>query len=207
LLSALPQSLFGARAKLARLHHASIYFSSFHRHYNPMFDCDRGVLRNRIGFGDVRDLTQLVRRKFNGLDELARLSRAGRGSLGAFIKDRNSGTILLQQSMRRQTPARTIGSKLTAMARDDRAISVSGIRRRAFGTRPCDRKRRRGQRADACTAEVGGSNPRAPVDLVFPRSCPGCGDVAADGASRSRSTLPTAPWRASGFRRPLAVLR
>ena len=63
---------------------------------------------------------------FKALEELARLCRPRRGSLGAFIEDKNSGTILLQQALRRQMPAHVIDSKLTAMGKDERAISVSG---------------------------------------------------------------------------------
>ena len=63
---------------------------------------------------------------FARLEELARLCGARRGSLGAFIEDKNSGTILLRQAWRRQMPARAIDSKLTAMGKDERAISVSG---------------------------------------------------------------------------------
>jgi hypothetical protein len=63
---------------------------------------------------------------FARLEELARLCRARGGSIGAFIEDKNSGTILLQQALRRQMPARAIDSKLTAMGKDERAISVSG---------------------------------------------------------------------------------
>ncbi len=63
---------------------------------------------------------------FARLEELARLCGARRGSLGAFIEDKNSGTILLRQAWRRQMPARAINSKLTAMGKDERAISVSG---------------------------------------------------------------------------------
>jgi hypothetical protein len=63
---------------------------------------------------------------FARLEELARLCRARSGSIGAFIEDKNSGTILLQQALRRQMPARAIDSKLTAMGKDERAISVSG---------------------------------------------------------------------------------
>jgi hypothetical protein len=63
---------------------------------------------------------------FARLEELARLCRARRGSIGAFIEDKNSGTILLQQALRRQMPAQAIDSKLTAMGKDERAISVSG---------------------------------------------------------------------------------
>jgi hypothetical protein len=63
---------------------------------------------------------------FACLEEFARLCRARGGSIGAFIEDKNSGTILLQQALRRQMPARAIDSKLTAMGKDERAISVSG---------------------------------------------------------------------------------
>jgi hypothetical protein len=63
---------------------------------------------------------------FARLEELAQLCRARRGSIGAFIEDKNSGTILLQQALRRQMPAHPIDSKLTAMGKDERAISVSG---------------------------------------------------------------------------------
>ena len=63
---------------------------------------------------------------FARLEEFARLCHARRGSIGAFIEDKNSGTILLQQALRRQMPAQAIDSKLTAMGKDERAISVSG---------------------------------------------------------------------------------
>jgi hypothetical protein len=63
---------------------------------------------------------------FARLEEFARLCGARRGSLGAFIEDKNSGTILLQQARRRHMPALAIESKLTAMGKDERAISVSG---------------------------------------------------------------------------------
>jgi hypothetical protein len=63
---------------------------------------------------------------FDRLNELARLCGARGGSLGAFIEDKNSGTILLQQALRRGMPAWAIDSKLTAMGKDERAISVSG---------------------------------------------------------------------------------
>ena len=63
---------------------------------------------------------------FARLEELARLCSARHGSIGAFIEDKNSGTILLQQALRRQMPARAIDLKLTALGKDERAISVSG---------------------------------------------------------------------------------
>ena len=63
---------------------------------------------------------------FRRLEDLARHCRARNGSLGSFIEDKNSGTILLQQARRRGMPAQPIESKLTAMGKDERAISVSG---------------------------------------------------------------------------------
>jgi hypothetical protein len=63
---------------------------------------------------------------FHRLEEFARLCRARNGSFGAFIEDKSSGTILLQQARRRSMSAHPIDSKLTAMGKDERAISVSG---------------------------------------------------------------------------------
>lgn len=60
------------------------------------------------------------------LEELATICGARRGSFGAFIEDKNSGTILLQQALRREILAHAIDSKLTALGKDERAISVSG---------------------------------------------------------------------------------
>jgi hypothetical protein len=63
---------------------------------------------------------------FERLEELSRLCGARSGSVGVWIEDKNSGTILLQQAVRRQWPATAIDSKLTAMGKDERALSVSG---------------------------------------------------------------------------------
>jgi hypothetical protein len=63
---------------------------------------------------------------FQRLEELAQICGARYGSVGAFIEDKNSGTILLQQAARKGWPAHAIESKLTAMGKDERAISVSG---------------------------------------------------------------------------------
>jgi hypothetical protein len=60
------------------------------------------------------------------LEELAKACRARSGSLGAFIEDKASGTILLQQAKRRGWKAHPIESKLTALGKDARCISVSG---------------------------------------------------------------------------------
>jgi hypothetical protein len=63
---------------------------------------------------------------FKRLEELSRLCHARRGSFGAWIEDKNSGTILFQQARRRNLPIRVIESKLTALGKDERAFSVSG---------------------------------------------------------------------------------
>jgi hypothetical protein len=60
------------------------------------------------------------------LEELAKQCRARHGSLGAFIEDKVSGTILLQQARRHGWKATPIDSKLTDLGKDARAISVSG---------------------------------------------------------------------------------
>jgi hypothetical protein len=63
---------------------------------------------------------------FQRLEDLSRMCGARAGSAGALIEDKNSGTILLQQALRRGMQALPIDSKLTAMGKDERAINVSG---------------------------------------------------------------------------------
>jgi hypothetical protein len=63
---------------------------------------------------------------FERLEQLAVQTGARMGSLGAFIEDKNSGTVLLQHAARRGWPAQPIESKLTAAGKDERAISVMG---------------------------------------------------------------------------------
>lgn len=60
------------------------------------------------------------------LEALARSCRAHRGTLGAWVEDKGSGTILLQQAARRGLKAQAIDSKLTAVGKDARAINISG---------------------------------------------------------------------------------
>jgi phage terminase large subunit-like protein len=63
---------------------------------------------------------------YKRLEELAAATGARAGSLGAFIEDKASGTILLQQAKRRNWRATAIDSKLTSLGKDERAINVSG---------------------------------------------------------------------------------
>ena len=63
---------------------------------------------------------------YQNLEMYAAMYGARVGSVGAWIEDKASGTILLQQAHRREWPAIAIDSLLTAMGKDERAISVSG---------------------------------------------------------------------------------
>jgi hypothetical protein len=58
-------------------------------------------------------------------EQLARQCGACRGSSGAWIEDKATGTVLIQQAINRGHPARAIESKLTAMGKDERAIAAS----------------------------------------------------------------------------------
>jgi hypothetical protein len=59
------------------------------------------------------------------LNAFAATCRAARGSIGAFIEDKASGMILIQQAAKRGIPSHAIDSKLTSLGKDERAISVS----------------------------------------------------------------------------------
>lgn len=63
---------------------------------------------------------------FQNLGNMARECGARSGSIGAFIEDKASGTILLQQAQRRNWRAHAIDSKLTSVGKDERGISTSG---------------------------------------------------------------------------------
>jgi Terminase large subunit, T4likevirus-type, N-terminal len=59
-------------------------------------------------------------------EALAERYKARAGFIGAWIEDKASGIILIQQARRRNLNVRPIDSKLTALGKDERAISVSG---------------------------------------------------------------------------------
>lgn len=63
---------------------------------------------------------------FEKLEGFAQTCKARAGSLGVWIEDKASGTILLQQAMRRRWKAHAINSKLTALGKSERAIDISG---------------------------------------------------------------------------------
>ncbi|MHB2029864.1 MAG: hypothetical protein ACYCPT_13780, partial [Acidimicrobiales bacterium] len=58
-------------------------------------------------------------------EELARQCGARKGSAGALIEDKATGTVLLQQAKNKGWPAYAIDSKLTAMGKEERAIAAS----------------------------------------------------------------------------------
>lgn len=63
---------------------------------------------------------------FERLEQLAAQCGARRGSIGVWVEDKASGMILNQQAARRGWPVEAIDSKLTALGKDERAVSVSG---------------------------------------------------------------------------------
>ncbi len=74
--------------------------------------------------GDL--LTSWLPTVFQNLEAYAKQCRSRTGSLGAMIEDKSSGMVLLQHAARRGWPAHAIESELTAVGKDERAISVSG---------------------------------------------------------------------------------
>jgi hypothetical protein len=62
---------------------------------------------------------------FQNLEALAKQCRARSGSVGVWIEDKASGSILLQQARNRGWNANVIESTLTAAGKDERAISIS----------------------------------------------------------------------------------
>jgi len=63
---------------------------------------------------------------FQRLEDLAKITGARHGNVGAFIEDAAAGSILIQQGRNRNWPTHAIDSILTSLGKDERAISVSG---------------------------------------------------------------------------------
>jgi hypothetical protein len=63
---------------------------------------------------------------YQRLETFAQQYQARNGSLGAFIEDRGSGTILLQQAYRRNWLAKALPEAMVAAGKAGRAVSVSG---------------------------------------------------------------------------------
>jgi hypothetical protein len=60
------------------------------------------------------------------LDGFAKQYSARAGTLGVYIEDKGSGTVLVQQARGRAWKAHAIDTALTSMGKDERALSVSG---------------------------------------------------------------------------------
>lgn len=63
---------------------------------------------------------------FQNLAHWSKRCGARSGSLGAFIEDKASGMVLIMAAQRRGLPAHAIPGVLTAVGKDERALSVSG---------------------------------------------------------------------------------
>ncbi len=100
---------------------AVTYFavSKFHGYRMVVLDWDLVQIK-----GDLQEAW--IPGVYRRCEELAAQYKARHGSLGAFIEDKQTGTILIQQAERKGLPGRAIDSKLTAAGKDARAISVSG---------------------------------------------------------------------------------
>jgi hypothetical protein len=100
---------------------AAVYWATNKAYGVPLFALDWELAQIEGGLLE-HWLPGVLRRA----EELAREAGARYGSLGAFVEDKVSGTVLIQQAQRRGLPARAIDSRLTAMGKDERALSVSG---------------------------------------------------------------------------------
>lgn len=58
-------------------------------------------------------------------EEFVKICNARLGSAGAFIEDRASGAVVIQQGIRNNLPVRAIESPLTMLGKSERAINVS----------------------------------------------------------------------------------
>jgi len=66
-----------------------------------------------------------IKTVFSRLEELARECRAVYGSIGSFVEDAQSGSLLLQQCAMRGWPASALPSTLTAAGKDGRAWNAA----------------------------------------------------------------------------------
>jgi phage terminase large subunit-like protein len=63
---------------------------------------------------------------FETLEKFAKECQAFKGSVGCWIEDKQSGSVLIQQAKRKKLKAFEIDSKLTGMGKSERAINASG---------------------------------------------------------------------------------
>ncbi len=74
---------------------------------------------------DAAYLADWIPGVFVRLEELARETRALRGSVGALVEDKAGGIVLCQQAANRGWPVRAIDSKLTSLGKVERALNAS----------------------------------------------------------------------------------
>lgn len=99
---------------------AVVYFATDTVHSWPLLVLDWDI--QQIEGASLADWLPTV---FTRLEELARECRARRGSAGAFIEDRVSGSVLIQHARNRGWQATAIPETLTALGKDERAINAS----------------------------------------------------------------------------------
>lgn len=107
-------------------------------------------------------------------EQLAVSCGARRGSIGAFVEDKATGTVLIQQAANNKKPARAIDSVLTAMGKDERAIAASPyvysgkikIADSAFGKTIVSKGRSANHLVDQVTSYRLGTRQRDGLDLL-----------------------------------------
>jgi hypothetical protein len=98
-----------------------IYFAINKLYGQPLIILDWDILQV-----DGALLESYIPTIFQRLDDFAGKTQARNGSVGLFIEDTATGSILIQQGRTRGWNTHAIDSKLTAVGKDERAISVSG---------------------------------------------------------------------------------
>ena len=93
--------------------------------YNPHFGFRLTILDYDYQQIQGASLEKWLPTVFERCEELAKECCAFNGSIGAFIEDKGSGTILLQQAETHGWLARSIDSKLTSMGKVERAVNAS----------------------------------------------------------------------------------
>lgn len=102
---------------------AVVYFA---RTKTPGLGYPLVVLDHDVTQIEGRLLEEWLPSVFANLQHWAKTCRARMGSAGAFIEDKSTGMVLLQQAKAKKLPATPIDGKLTSMGKSERAINVSG---------------------------------------------------------------------------------
>ena len=100
----------------------AVIYCAINQHYwHPLIILDWSIIQV-----DGSLLENWIPSVFDRCEQLARETGARNGSIGAWIEDASTGSILLQQGRARGWPTTAIDSKLTMSGKDERAISISG---------------------------------------------------------------------------------